>query len=74
MGGDEFMLALAGAGRPAAEQAADRLQLALSASPVTISIGIAVYPDDATERDALMHHADTAMYARKRAAATPTRA
>jgi diguanylate cyclase (GGDEF)-like protein len=72
MGGDEFMLALPGARPVAAERVADRLRFALGGSPVTVSVGIAVYPDHATTRDELMHHADTAMYARKRAA-TPAR-
>jgi diguanylate cyclase (GGDEF)-like protein len=68
MGGDEFMLALPGAGPAAAERIAERLRLALCATPVTVSIGIALYPEHAIDRDALMHHADTAMYAHKRAA------
>jgi diguanylate cyclase (GGDEF)-like protein len=34
---------------------------------VTASIGISVYPDDATDSLALMKHADTAMYAAKQA-------
>jgi diguanylate cyclase (GGDEF)-like protein len=68
MGGDEFMLALPGADPPAAQRVAERLTLALSQSPVTVSIGIAVFPGDASEREQLMHCADTAMYARKRAA------
>jgi diguanylate cyclase (GGDEF)-like protein len=66
MGGDEFMIALPGAGRVVAERVVDRLQLALSLTPVTASAGVAVFPDDASERDRLMHVADAAMYATKR--------
>jgi diguanylate cyclase (GGDEF)-like protein len=66
MGGDEFMIALPGAGRVVAERVVDRLQLALSLTPVTASAGVAVFPDDAAERDRLMHVADAAMYASKR--------
>ena len=29
---------------------------------VTASIGLAIYPDDATDRESLIHHADQAMY------------
>jgi len=65
MGGDEFMLALPGASPLAAERVAERLRLALSAAPVTVSIGIAVYPEHATGRDELMHRADSAMYTSK---------
>jgi diguanylate cyclase (GGDEF)-like protein len=65
IGGDEFMLALPGTGPVAAERVAERLRLALSATPVTVSIGIAVFPDHATLRDELMHHADAAMYTAK---------
>ncbi len=65
MGGDEFMLALPGTGPVAAERVAERLRFALSATTVTLSIGIAVFPDHATLRDELMHHADAAMYQAK---------
>jgi diguanylate cyclase (GGDEF)-like protein len=65
IGGDEFMLALPGAGPVAAERVAERLRLALSATPVTVSIGIAVFPEHAQLRDELMHHADAAVYTAK---------
>jgi diguanylate cyclase (GGDEF)-like protein len=65
LGGDEFMLALPGAGPFAAERVADRLRLALSVAEVTVSAGIAVFPDHATDRDELMRLADSAMYVSK---------
>jgi diguanylate cyclase (GGDEF)-like protein len=66
MGGDEFMIALPGAGRAVAERVVERLALALSLTPVTASAGVAVFPEDGVERDALMDVADRAMYAAKR--------
>ncbi|MBE2317895.1 GGDEF domain-containing protein [Solirubrobacter sp. CPCC 204708] len=66
MGGDEFMVALPGADRAIAQRVVERLALALSLTPVTASAGLAVCPEDAAERDALMHAADAAMYADKR--------
>jgi diguanylate cyclase (GGDEF)-like protein len=65
MGGDEFMLALPGTGPAVAQRVAERVQLALSAAPVTVSLGVAVSPDHATERGALMRCADAAMYRSK---------
>jgi diguanylate cyclase (GGDEF)-like protein len=65
IGGDEFMLALPGASPRAAQHVADRARLALTGTAVTVSAGIAVFPDHATDRTALMHFADAAMYASK---------
>jgi diguanylate cyclase (GGDEF)-like protein len=64
-GGDEFMLALPGATPRAAQHVADRARFALSGASVTVSAGIAVFPDHAGDRTALMHFADAAMYASK---------
>jgi diguanylate cyclase (GGDEF)-like protein len=75
LGGDEFAVIAADvSGRDGARQHADRLgdeirrpfafednQLALDAS-----IGLAIFPDDGTETDALVEKADQAMYAIKR--------
>lgn len=66
MGGDEFMVALPGAGRVVAGRVVERLELALSLTPVTASAGIAVFPEDGAGRDTLMDVADRAMYAAKR--------
>jgi GGDEF domain-containing protein len=59
------MVALRGTGHDDAERVAERLRLALATTPVTISAGIAVFPDHATDRDALMRLADGAMYSSK---------
>ena len=73
LGGDEFVLAAAGArdGRELA-QLAQRLIDALadppiSTPPVGASIGIAFFPDDASDPPGLLATADAAMYAAKRA-------
>jgi diguanylate cyclase (GGDEF)-like protein/PAS domain S-box-containing protein len=84
-GGDEFLLLLAdlepGQAERAARQAAERLALRL-AKPFTVagaefhvaaSIGISIFPDDADGAEALLQHADAAMYQSKgrgRAAST----
>ena len=84
-GGDEFVLLLADLPRDTAEQAAreagDQLVERLS-KPFTVagaefhveaSIGISLYPEDADSAEALLQHADVAMYQSKgrgRAAAT----
>jgi diguanylate cyclase (GGDEF)-like protein len=73
-GGDEFVLVAESIGGP---EDAHRLAASIIASlslPVRIagidihtspSIGIAVYPDDGSTTDALLAHADAAMYAAK---------
>lgn len=71
LGGEEFALLTADAdaeqGLRAAERVRTRVQEALAAGavPVTISIGVAIYPDDGTDSDALMACADRALYAAK---------
>jgi diguanylate cyclase (GGDEF)-like protein/PAS domain S-box-containing protein len=70
-GGDEFVILLAEVARAEdAAAVADKLLFALR-SPhhisqhhlqLTGSIGIATYPDDGTEAETLMNHADLAMY------------
>ncbi len=77
VGGDEFAALIHHLeDDTAAEAVADRIAEAMM-QPIAISqtdtvtvglsIGIAVYPDDGHEVDALMNHADTAMYAAKSA-------
>ncbi|MHB1188402.1 putative bifunctional diguanylate cyclase/phosphodiesterase [Thiobacillus sp.] len=73
-GGDEFVVIVSEIGASSdAELVATRLLHSLAA-PVDIgstqiytsaSIGIALYPDDATSVDSLLKHADTAMYQAK---------
>ncbi|HEX4010659.1 MAG TPA: EAL domain-containing protein [Solirubrobacteraceae bacterium] len=77
VGGDEFAAVLVDADAPEALAAADRLSASLtepfqlSAVTATIgaSIGIAVAPEDAADRDELLSSADAAMYRAKRAGA-----
>jgi diguanylate cyclase len=74
VGGDEFIVVLTGrAGVTEAEQAAQRLQAALTAPfvqggyefVVTPSIGIALYPEHGTDVQTLRKNADLAMYEAK---------
>jgi diguanylate cyclase (GGDEF)-like protein/PAS domain S-box-containing protein len=69
-GGDEFVIILADAVQAQdAIVSADKILLALAAPhlieqhdlSITASIGIAVYPDDGTDAETLMKHADFAM-------------
>ena len=73
-GGDEFVVIVREIGPTAdAERVATRLLQSLSApidvGPTQIyssaSVGVALYPDDATSMEALLKHADTAMYQAK---------
>lgn len=79
-GGDEFMVLAAGASRRDAEvigrRLADRVARAAVRTPdgrrvsgLRLSIGVATFPEDGETRDALIHRADAAMYAEKRAKA-----
>lgn len=70
-GGDEFVILLAETEHPDdAAHVADKLLAAFAALHdidghalhVTLSIGISIYPDDGTDVDTLLQHADTAMY------------
>lgn len=79
MGGDEFVVLLEGS--PPEQHSPDAVQHKLAqaftapfflgepATPVTVhaSIGMARYPDDGTDQDTLLGHADAAMYANKQA-------
>lgn len=75
-GGDEFVILLpAVAGHAAARDAALRLQAAMAAPvrwggrtmAVTPTIGVALHPQDGDSADALLRHADAALYAGKAA-------
>ncbi len=75
LGGDEFAILLtrdpdAAVAEHVAERIVDRLRepFRIDGRPVQIgaSVGIALFPDDASEYDALMRAADTAMYEAKR--------
>ncbi|HEY7524158.1 MAG TPA: diguanylate cyclase [Candidatus Limnocylindrales bacterium] len=68
-GGDEFAVLLRGAGRAGANEVAHRIRTAIAALPdpsggprVTVSAGIAVYPDDGRAKDDLVRAADEALY------------
>jgi len=80
LGGDEFALILTGgAARADAERIADKVQGALGTEfrlcgervCIGASVGIAVCPDDAQDCEALVRHADEAMYRTKRARRGP---
>lgn len=74
LSGDEFAIVLSGVGAAADAEAVARVLVASTAAPLVIddheiivscSIGVAVYPDDALSREALVKAADTAQYRAK---------
>lgn len=73
LGGDEFAILMPGVSDPAAaSRLAENILEALHATSdipeinsISTSIGIALYPDDADDRHALLSHADTALYRAK---------
>jgi len=74
LSGDEFAIIVPGLTNPAtagriAESVLESLQVAIDGAetgqPIGTSIGIAICPDDATDRHALLSHADTALYRAK---------
>lgn len=76
LGGDEFVILLPGLGsRAECEQLLQALMAGISAPytldgervVVTASIGYTLYPDDEADADALLRHADQAMYVAKQA-------
>jgi two-component system cell cycle response regulator len=76
IGGEEFALVLPGADAARAVSLAERVRRFVSATPfllgdpkmlpVTVSVGVAVYPGDGTEDTDLIRAADQALYAAKR--------
>lgn len=65
LGGDEFALVLPDTVKQDAQAVADRLQEALAAR-APASIGVASFPEDGSDDEALHRAADTDMYAHKR--------
>ncbi len=75
-GGEEFTAVVSGLSKPSdAEKVAASLmrvfeapvELAFGALGVTVSVGVAIYPDDATDATSLRRLSDEAMYRAKRA-------
>jgi diguanylate cyclase (GGDEF)-like protein len=70
-GGEEFAVILPGCGPEQAQDIAERLRLAVGATPsptpVTASAGVATFPAHAGDADSLVRAADEALYAAKRA-------
>ena len=78
-GGDEYLLVLDGLDRPGAEKVKERLQQAITdtlavhpqfAGMAGASIGLAMFPQDADEKEALIAFADGEMYRDKQARRT----
>jgi diguanylate cyclase (GGDEF)-like protein len=72
-GGEEFVLVLVETGLQGAMKVATRIRAevedsaAKAGQPLTVSIGVTTFPDDASGRDELLDKADWAMYEAKRA-------
>ena len=72
-GGEEFVLVLVDTDAAGALTVAERIRADVEATsvkggqPLTVSIGVATCPDDASARDELLDKADWAMYTAKRA-------
>lgn len=73
-GGDEFVLALPHTDRQRAENLAEDLRFRLEVTQllkedyhisITISVGVALFPNQALSVEELLHHADMAMYQAK---------
>ncbi len=82
--GEEFAVVLASADRARALAAAEKLRAAVEqaaiphavseAGRVTLSVGVAIFPDDGRDLPALIDAADSALYAAKRAGRNVVRA
>jgi len=75
-GGEEFIIILPGVDKPGALAFAERLRRSVEEEPfigeqcqpegrVTISFGVAAFPDDGNNGEALLSHADQALYEAK---------
>ncbi|MBV1699521.1 MAG: EAL domain-containing protein [Hyphomicrobiales bacterium] len=75
LGGDEFVIALPNCDGAGAALVASRITKALGSPlqlgsrlvPMSVSMGISIFPDNATDIDVLMQRADAAMYHAKEA-------
>ena len=67
-GGEEFAIVLPKASKINALKLAERIRLAMSETtlPLTLSAGVATFPQDAQEADSLLKSADQALYEAKR--------
>ncbi len=72
-GGEEFCVVLVETAKEQALAVAERIRervlstdIRANGDPLTLSIGVATFPDDATCREDLLERADSAMYAAKR--------
>ncbi len=76
-GGEEFALLLEGANKSAATEIAEKIRVRISSAAIagadkqplgrlTVSIGVAVCPDDAVTAEALLEAADVALYRAKK--------
>jgi diguanylate cyclase (GGDEF)-like protein len=72
LGGDEFALLVPGTDREGTQAVADRVA-ALLGSRAPASMGLAVYPDDGDDAEALQRVADAGLYAAKRRHSNPVR-
>lgn len=83
-GGEEFAVILPGVGRDEAVEIAEKLRGQIeqkstgvlnmqTLKTITVSIGVACYPDHATEREKLIYCADAALYEAKNAGKNRTR-
>jgi len=69
-GGEEFAVIVPSAALPECQEIAERLRLEIErlplATPITASIGLAMYPSNADGMDALVRAADEALYESKK--------
>lgn len=69
-GGEEFAVLLPATGKEDAVEVAERLRLAIAGMPsgveLTVSIGVATFPLDGADPEAVLAAADAALYASKR--------
>ncbi len=74
-GGEEFAVIVPSAGIPECLEAAERLRAEVEGAPtiakVTVSVGVAAYPEDGKDLQSLVKAADEALYASKRKGRNP---